>query len=488
MYKKPEVFYTNATTVASHVAASWYAYLVIGACIYWLFSVRPSVYILDFSVYKPPSEWRVTKAELVEIMRRTKFYKDDSLDFMARMLDRSGTGENTHWPGTTVRLIRPELAGTGGLPSPNDDGKELPIPTNADTSIGAARLNAELVMFTVVEDALKRTRTRPRDVDFLIVNCSMFCPTPSLCSSICQRFGMRSDIRTYNLGGMGCSAGLISLDLAKQLLENRPHSIALVVSFEDITRQLYEGNERSMLLQNTLFRVGGAAIVLSNRPIDGFRAKYKILHTVRVQDVSEASHRCVYQREDPEGKAGVELSKDITVIAAKTLRDNLTILGPHVLPIREQARVVASYTARAIVSFINDTATKWGIKNLPFAGKTGLLEKPAVYVPDFKLGIQHFCIHAGGRAVIDGIEANLRLEPFHTAPSRATLRDFGNTSSSSIWYELKYAEGVEEGFILPHEENAGHRIKRGERVVQLAFGSGFKTNSSGMLYFDILLL
>lgn len=96
------------------------------------------------------------------------------------------------------------------------------------------------------------------------------------------------------------------------------------------------------------------------------------------------------------------------------------------------------------------------------------------YVPDFKKGIQHFCIHAGGRAVIDGVEQNLKLERHHTAPSRETLYNFGNTSSSSIWYELKYVE-QEDGWV-PKE--AGPKIRKGDRVLQIAFGSGFKCNSA----------
>jgi len=31
------------------------------------------------------------------------------------------------------------------------------------------------------------------------------------------------------------------------------------------------------------------------------------------------------------------------------------------------------------------------------------------YVPDFKLALEHFCIHAGGRGVLDELERSLCL-------------------------------------------------------------------------------
>jgi len=59
-------------------------------------------------------------------------------------------------------------------------------------------------------------------------------------------------------------------------------------------------------------------------------------------------------------------------IAEKGLTLNLNYLGPVVLPYSEQLKFVV-----------------WMIKK-----KLGLTDK--VFVPDFKKGIQHFCIHLVG--------------------------------------------------------------------------------------------
>ena len=59
-------------------------------------------------------------------------------------------------------------------------------------------------------------------VDILIVVCSCFAPTPSLASMLVNHFKMRTDVLSHNLAGMGCSGGVVALDMAKQFLQARP--------------------------------------------------------------------------------------------------------------------------------------------------------------------------------------------------------------------------------------------------------------------------
>ena len=44
----------------------------------------------------------------------------------------------------------------------------------------------------------------------------------------------------------------------------------------------YTGADKSMLIPNTLFRVGGAAVILTNRVTERRRAKYELQHVIRV--------------------------------------------------------------------------------------------------------------------------------------------------------------------------------------------------------------
>ena len=90
-------------------------------------------------------------------------------------------------------------------------------------------------------------------------------------------------------------------------------------------------------------------MVISNKWMDGSRAWFKLLHSVRVQNNTEDAFNCVFECEDEEGLRGVRLSKEIVKVAGKTMEKNLTTLGPLVLPYSEQAKVVFSLIKKFVM-------------------------------------------------------------------------------------------------------------------------------------------
>ncbi|XP_009341963.2 3-ketoacyl-CoA synthase 4-like [Pyrus x bretschneideri] len=380
---------------------------------------RPgSVYLVDYSCYKAPSHLKVRYHQFMEHSKLIGDFNESSLEFQRKILERSGLGEETYVP-EAMNYIPPRI------------------------SMAAAREEAEQVIFGALDDLFANANVKPKDIGILVVNCSLFNPTPSLSAMVVNKYKLRGNIRSFNLGGMGCSAGVIAVDLAKDMLQIHRNTYAVVVSTENITQNWYFGNKKSMLIPNCLFRVGGSAVLLSNKSMDRRRAKYKLVHVVRTHcGADDKAFRCVYQEQDDDGKTGVSLSKDLMAIAGGALKANITTLGPLVLPLSEQLLFFATLVAKKLFN-----------------------AKVEPYIPDFKLAFDHFCIHAGGRAVIDELEKNLQLLPVHVEASRMTLHRFGNTSSSSIWYELAYIE-------------AKGRMQKGNRVWQIAFGSGFKCNSA----------
>ena len=61
----------------------------------------------------------------------------------------------------------------------------------------------------------------PSQIDIVVVSCSCFAPTPSMAAMAVHKFGMRRDVLTYNLSGMGCSSSLVCVDLVKRLFAVR---------------------------------------------------------------------------------------------------------------------------------------------------------------------------------------------------------------------------------------------------------------------------
>ncbi|KAK4405792.1 3-ketoacyl-CoA synthase 11 [Sesamum angolense] len=316
-------------------------------------------YHLRYNVLTPDPSLSCTRGAVME--KFSAILSEESAAFTKKVLERSGLGDGTF------------------AFSHNDFPPKRPFQ--------CAREEAEMVICGAIDDLFAKSRVKPRDIGILVVNISAFNPTPSLSSMIVNRYKLREDVV-------------------------QPKTCALIMSLECMTSNYYAGKDRTKLLPNCLFRMGGAAILLSNRFSDRRRSKYELMHTLRThKGADDRAYKCVFKK-----------------------RMKLGIWG-------------------LIVERLN--SCRW----------TDVKRKyKSTWTSDFKLAFEHFCIHSGGKGVLDEIEKNLQLTQWHMEPSRMTLYRFGNTSSSSIWYSLGYAE-------------AQGRIRKGHRVWQIALGSGFKCNS-----------
>ncbi|KAL6878275.1 hypothetical protein ACP4OV_012445 [Aristida adscensionis] len=385
---------------------------------------RSRCYLLDYVCYKPPDDRKLSTETLSAVLDRSTRLGLPERRFLLRVVLRSGLGEHTYCPPSIV-------ASREDSPTLQDAHDEM-----------------DAFFHDAVAELLARTGLRPRDVDVLVVNVSTFYPAPSLAARIVRAYGMREDVAAYNLSGMGCSAVLAAVDVARNAMRARAPrpALALVVSAETIAPNWYTGTDRSLLLGHCLFRCGGAAALLTSDPALRGRAKMELRGMARTTATADdEAHSAIVQREDADGLVGIGLSKSLPKVAVRAFVANLKRLAPRILPVGELARFAAGVACQTLLRRGNAAAA-------------------ASRRINFKASVDHFCLHPGGVAVIDAVRRNMGLEERDVEPSRMTLHRWGNTSASSVWYVLSYME-------------AKGRLRRGDRVLMLTFGSGFKCNS-----------
>eukprot|EP00884_Botryococcus_braunii_P014068 jgi/Botrbrau1/22662/Bobra.0132s0008.1 len=153
---------------------------------------------------------------------------------MEKILEISGLGTDTYLPDK----IRAGLTG--------------PI----EQTVENCREESYIGLYACVDHVLKSTGLKATQIDGLIVHCTSFNTVPSLSAMVVNMFKMRSDIRSVNVAGMGCSASVIAIDVAKDMLAQNPGSRIMVVGTENLLATYYRGKQKSMLISNCIFRTG----------------------------------------------------------------------------------------------------------------------------------------------------------------------------------------------------------------------------------------
>ncbi|CAN6709691.1 unnamed protein product [Malus baccata var. baccata] len=396
-------------------------FFILQSC---FFSNPTQVYLVDFSCLKPPSSCIVPFSKFLGNASKFESFDKESLAFMAKVLASSGHGQETYLP--------PAL-------------HHIPPLSHHQESIE----EVHMVLFPIMDDLLAKTNLSPQEIDILIVNCSGFCPSPSFASIVINKYSMRSDVKSYSLSGMGCSASAVAIDLAKNLLKVHKNSYAVVLSTEILSTGWYAGHEQPKLILNCVFRMGSAAILLTNKKQEKMNSKYELFLTLRTQKAfDDRAYLSTIREEDSNGKLGVTIKRDIleawseiSIVAGELLRWNVMVLGSSILPFLEKFRYGVSVIRKRYI----DKSTE-------------------IYVPNFKTVIEHFCLPTSGRQLVSELAKGLKLGDREMEAALMTLHRFGNQSSSSLWYELAYLE-------------AKQRVKKGDRVWQLGMGTGPKCTS-----------
>ena len=195
-----------------------------------------------------------------------------------------------------------------------------------------------------------------------------------------ERLCLGPSIERSLIGFMGCYAAVPALRTARHIVRSEPGARVLVVNAELCTLHLQETPELEKVLSFLLFGDGATAAIVSADP-----------HGIALHDFHSVA---------------LPDTQDLITWAIGDQGFDMVLSG------RVPARIGAALRAVA-------DRTPAGM----------LLDRPPATTP-------HWAVHAGGRTVLDAVQAGLRLSSTALAPSRAVLHDVGNVSSATLMFVL----------------------------------------------------
>ena len=106
------------------------------------------------------------------------------MDFQKRLIAVSGLGDSTYLPYGIVDTFPPEIN--------MQRARDEVLLVNSSLSLCLRKQ----VLTGCCDDVFRKTGIKPQDVDLLIVNCSLFNPTPSIAAMIVNKYKMRRGTRS----------------------------------------------------------------------------------------------------------------------------------------------------------------------------------------------------------------------------------------------------------------------------------------------------
>lgn len=215
----------------------------------------------------------------------------------------------------------------------------------------------------------------------IVASCTGF-TAPGLDLQLVGALGLRSDIERTMIGFMGCSAAVPALRAAHHIVRSNPDARVLVLNLELSTLHFQLTSDLEKVLSFLLFGDGAAAALVTAEPggiaLDGFRSVV----------VPDSEGMITWQIGDQ--GFDMHLSGQVPARIMRALKEELV-----------QANAAGILGGRSLTE------------------------------------IDLWAVHAGGRTVLDAVEAGLQLDAHALDVSRAVLNDYGNMSSATVMFVLQ---------------------------------------------------
>jgi predicted naringenin-chalcone synthase len=244
--------------------------------------------------------------------------------------------------------------------------------------------NAPLLATQAAERALADAKIETSQIDAIVASTCTGYLCPGLTSYISERLGLRKDVMTFDLVGQGCGAALPNLRVADALLAGGRAERVLSVCVEVCSAAMYLDDDVGVLISACLFGDGAGAAVLSNAPGENRSVKWKIGGSLL-----EANERDLLRFEQKSGMLRNILTPQVPALAAQ-----------------HAGKLFTETLARAKVD---------------------------------RAQVAGWVLHPGGRDVLTALRDALSLSDRDVRWSEAVLREYGNVSSSSVYFVLQNA-------------------------------------------------
>jgi predicted naringenin-chalcone synthase len=265
-----------------------------------------------------------------------------------------------------------------------DEDAEINIAPTLEKRMSLYQRFAMPLAIKAIDDLLLQNKSYTRqDITHIITVSCTGMSAPGLDLQLMEALQLSSNVIRTSINFMGCYAAIHALKMAQQIAETSNENVNIVlVATELCTLHFQQEYSIETASSSMLFADGCAAVLLNNYSIENSFAQLKFFFS----------------------KVNFTGKKDMAWQLSST--GFLMTLSGYIPQIIEAD----------IQQLVADALQQYGLEQNQ---------------------ITHWCIHPGGKKIVDVIQQQLNLTNQQVEPSRKVLREYGNMSSPTILFVLK---------------------------------------------------